>query len=145
MRPFFRRKWPLIGLLVAASGVAMATGCRNHSPEQRIAFVSEKIASKLDFNDQQKSLLKDITDEVQKDMKEARERKKAGAEEIKSMISGDVLNKARVKELLQQRQEFIDSKMDKYIDKVAALHATLNPEQKKEILEKLEKFQGHWE
>jgi len=50
-----------------------------------------------------------------------------------------------VKELLKQRQEFIDSKTDKYIDKVAALHATLTPEQKKEILEKIEKFQNHWD
>lgn len=145
MRPFYRRKLPIIGMILAAGGIALASGCRHHTPEQRVAYVSEKIASKLDFNDQQKALLKDITDEVAKDMKEARERKKASAEEIKSMISGDVLNKTRVKELMKERQAFIDSKMDKYIDKVAALHATLTAEQKKEILEKIEKFQNHWD
>lgn len=145
MRPFYRRKLPIIGLLLAAGGLALASGCRHHTPEQRVAFVSEKIASKLDFDDHQKALLKEITDEIAKDMKEGRERRKANAGEIKAMLAGDVLNKTRVKELLKERQAFIDSKMDKYIDKVAALHATLKTEQKKELLEKIDRFESHWD
>lgn len=103
-------------------------------------MISEKIASKLDFNDQQKALLADITNELKKDFADEKALRNAKQEEFKSMLLADELDRAKIKNLIKERQARIDSKVDKYLDKVAALHKTLTPEQKKEILEKVEKF-----
>lgn len=141
MRHGYRRKWPrVLGILLAIGGVGMiAAGC-HRSPEERMTAISEKIADKLDFNDQQKALLNDITSELKKDFADEKSLRDAKKEEFKSMLLADDLDKAKIKNLIKERQARMDSKIDKYLDKVAALHKTLTPEQKKEILEKVEKF-----
>lgn len=141
MRHGYRRKWPrVLGVLLAAGGIGMiAAGC-NRTPEEKMTMISEKIASKLDFNDQQKALLADITNELKKDFADEKALRNAKQEEFKSMLLADELDRAKIKNLIKERQARIDSKVDKYLDKVAALHKTLTPEQKKEILEKVEKF-----
>lgn len=141
MRHAHRRKWPrILGFLFAIGSIGvLATGC-NRSPEEKMTAISEKIADKLDFNDQQKVLLGDITNELKKDFAEEKSLRLAKKEEFKNMLLADDLDKARIKGLIKERQARMDSKIDKYLDKVAALHKTLTPEQKKEILEKAEKF-----
>ncbi|WP_413288432.1 Spy/CpxP family protein refolding chaperone [Bdellovibrio sp. HCB337] len=141
MRHTHRRKWPrILGMLLALGGIGViAAGC-NRSPEEKMTAISEKIADKLDFNDQQKGLLGDITNELKKDFAEEKSIRNAKKEEFKNMLLSDDLDKTKIKTLIKERQARMDSKVDKYLDKVAALHKTLTPEQKKEILDKVEKF-----
>lgn len=138
------RKWPRVLGVVFAIGALGLTGCHK-SPEERMTAISEKIADKLDFNEQQKALLNDITSELKKDFQEEKSIRHGMKDEVKAMILADNLDKAKIKELIKARQERINSKVDKYLDKVAALHKTLTPEQKKEIIDKMEKFHQRWE
>jgi Spy/CpxP family protein refolding chaperone len=145
MRQSFRSKWPkALGIILTVGGLSLLAGCHK-SPEERITKISEKIADKLDFNEQQKVLLSDITTELKKDFAEEKAYKQSMQGEFKSMLLATDLDKAKIKETIKARQSRMDSKMDKYLDKVAALHKTLTPEQKNEILEKLEKLQNHWD
>lgn len=136
------RKWPRVFAMVLAVGSLgfLAAGC-HRSPEEKMTAISEKIADKLDFNEQQKALLADIVAEMKKDFAEHKAQRASTRGDIKSMILSDDLDKAKVKEMIKARQERMDSKIDKYLDRVAALHKTLTPEQKAELIEKLEKLQ----
>lgn len=141
----YRRRWPkVLGILFAIGSVGFLAGCHK-SPEERMTAISEKIADKLDFNAQQKALLTDITSELKKDFTEEKNLRKSMKDDFKSMILADDLDKAKLKEHIKARQERMNSKIDKYLDKVAALHKTLTPEQKKELIDKIEKFQHRWE
>lgn len=144
-RPHFRRGFRALGILLAIGGIGMmASGC-HRSPEEKMTAISETIAYKLDFNDQQKALLADIVGEMKKDFAEEKALRQSMKGDLKSMILADDIDKEKVKTLIKERQARMDSKVDKYLDKVAALHKTLTPEQKKEIVEKIEKMQRHWE
>ncbi|WII70847.1 Spy/CpxP family protein refolding chaperone [Bdellovibrio sp. 22V] len=139
------RKWPkVLGILLAIGSVGFLSGCHK-SPEERISAISEKIADKLDFNEQQKALLGDITSEMKKDFAEEKNVRKGMKDTVKGLILADDLDKSRIKELIKARQARFDAKVDKYLDKVAALHKTLTPEQKKEMIDKIEKFHARWE
>jgi Spy/CpxP family protein refolding chaperone len=144
-RPHFRRGFKALGILLAIGGIGvMAAGC-HRSPEEKMTAISEKIADKLDFNDQQKALLADIIGEMKKDFAEEKALRQSMKGDFKTMILSDDLDKSKIKSLIKERQARMDSKVDKYLDKVAALHKTLTPEQKKEIIDKIEKVHRHWE
>jgi len=139
------RGFRALGILLTLGGIGlMASGCYR-SPEERMTAISEKIADKLDFNDQQKAMLNDIVAEMKKDFAEEKAVRQSMKGEFKNMLLSDELDKAKIKGLIKERQARMEPKFDKYIDKIAALHKTLTPEQKKEMIEKIEKFQSHWE
>ncbi len=143
---YYRRsKLRKVGALLAIIvGGGLMMGC-HRSPEDRIEHISSRIASKLDFNEQQKGLLKEITEEMKKDFAEEKSIRMGKFSEAKNLLLADALDTVKVKSLIKERQARMDQKVDKYLDKVSALHRTLTPEQKKEIIEKAEKFQKHFE
>jgi len=131
-------------LAVSLGSVAGLSGCRHgRSPEERVQYMAEKLSDKLDFNAEQKALLAEITKELQADWAQEKQRRDAVRAEAEKMILSDSLDTARVKELIKERQSRMDSKIDKYLEKVAALHKTMNPEQKKELVELINKFHRH--
>ncbi|KHD89204.1 MAG: hypothetical protein OM95_05160 [Bdellovibrio sp. ArHS] len=145
MKMGIKRKWPrVLGVALAFAGLGLMTGC-HRSPEERINAVSEKIADKFDFNEQQKVLLKDITNELKKDFAEEKATRQSLYGDLKAMLLADELDKGKIKEVLQARQARMDARVDKYLDKVAVLHKSLTAEQKKELVEKIEKFHKKWE
>lgn len=107
--------------------------------------MSSRIAKKLDFNDQQKSLVKEITDEMKKDFVDEKKYRESLKVEIQKLIEAPELDQVRVKTLIKEKQARMDGRVDKYVGKVSELHRTLTDEQKKEILEKLEKFSERFE
>ena len=90
-------------------------------------------------------VVKSITDEIKKDFSEEKKNRLAVREEIKKQILAPDLDQEKVKTLIKERQLRMNSKVDKYVEKVAALHKTLTTEQKKEILETMDKMSRHFE
>lgn len=116
----FRRGFRILGLLMAVGGAGfLAAGC-HRSPEERMSMVSEKIADRLEFNDQQKALLNDIVADMKKDFAEAKARRESMKGEFTAMLMAQDLDKAKIKGLIKERQERMDVLSDKYIDKIAA-------------------------
>jgi Spy/CpxP family protein refolding chaperone len=138
-----RRGRKVAALLLAVIGTGSLMAC-HRSPEERVEHIGNRIASKLDFNEQQKALLQDITSEIKNDMKEMKASREGKFSEIEALLMAPTLDKAKIKAHIRERQELQASKVDKYLEKVAALHATLSPEQKKEMLQKIQSFKGHW-
>jgi Spy/CpxP family protein refolding chaperone len=129
---------------VLAGGLGL-TACRHGSPEARVDHISDKIADKLEFNESQKSILAEIKAEVKTDMESEKQYRLALKDEIEKMILSPDLDQARLKDLFNQRHQRLETKADKYIAKVAALHKTLTSEQRQTIIEKINKFAKHIE
>lgn len=134
-----------IGLVFAIATIGAIVGCKHAPPEAKIEKISEKIASKLDFTEEQKALLAKITDDLKKDFAEERSLHQKNFGEIDQLLAADTLNTARIKELYLERQARMNSKLDVYLEKIAALHKSLTAKQKEEIKEKMDKFKDHWE
>lgn len=137
------RRKRMLGIAVALIGMGALTACHSRSPESRVDHVASKVASKLDFTSEQKALLDDIAAEIKKDMQAEKEVRLSMKSEFKSWINSSELDKAKVKETIKSKVDRFENRVDKYLDKVAALHKTLNPEQKAELLAFLDKFGRH--
>lgn len=137
-RGFKKRR--MLGIAIALIGVGALSACHSRSPEARIDHVASKVANKLDFTAEQKVLLDDIAVEIKKDFQSEKEVRLSMRNEFKSWISSAELDKAKVKETIKSKMDRMEGRVDKYLDKVAALHKTLNAEQKEELLAFLDKF-----
>lgn len=141
-----RKFFKVVALMATVFGIAaFASGCRHSSPEARVDHISDRIASKLDFNDDQKRLLKDITADIKADMAANKAKRDSFQNEMQAMIRSNELDQIRLKQLLNERHEQMSAKADSYIAKVATLHKTLSAAQKEELIEFLEKFHKRWE
>lgn len=137
-RRFKQRR--MIGIAIALIGMGALTACHSHSPEAKIDHVASKVASKLDFSPEQKVLLDEIASEIKKDIQSEKEVRLSMRNEFRSWISASELDKTKVKETIKSKMDRMEGRVDKYLDKVAALHKTLNAEQKEELLGFLDKF-----
>lgn len=135
-----RNKKRFMAVAIALIGIGALSACHSRTPEARVDHVASKVASKLDFTAEQKTLLDDIANELKKDMADEKQNRLSMKEEVRSWIAGSELDKSKVKGAIKSKMERIDSKVDKYLDKVAALHKTLNAEQKQELLAFMDKF-----
>ena len=133
-------KFAALVAVLAGSGVMM--GCHK-SPEERVEKISSRIASKLDFNEQQKALLKEITDELKQDVTQNQQLRRSRFSEIESIVMSTDIDQTKIKEFAKGHQNHMEAMTDKYIPKIAALHKTLSPEQKTKIVEKMQYFQQH--
>lgn len=137
----FAKATAMVAVLVAGG---LMTGCKR-SPDEKIEKIGSKISSYLDFSEQQDQILKEITAELKTDFATERAYRKSMATEVETLLMAENLDTSRVKQIIEERNARMNQKVDKYLTKVAALHKTLTPEQKKEILEKLQKLQKYME
>lgn len=137
-RGFKKRR--MAGIVIALIGIGALSACHSRTPEARIDHVASKVASKLDFTADQKVLLDDIAAEIKKDFQSEKEVRLSMRNEFKSWIASSELDKAKVKETIKSKIDRMESRVDKYLDKVAVLHKTLNAEQKEELIGFLDKF-----
>ena len=103
----------ILGAFTVIISLGLLAGCHHSSPEDKIQKVSERIASKLDFNDQQKNILNDITSDLKKDFKEEKNIRLSHQDDIKKLILADTLDKDKIKVLIKERQERMNAKIDK--------------------------------
>ncbi|MBL7558140.1 MAG: Spy/CpxP family protein refolding chaperone [Bdellovibrionaceae bacterium] len=137
-RGFKKRR--MVGVAIALIGMGALSACHSRTPEARIDHVASKVASKLDFTAEQKILLDDIAAEIKKDFQSEKEVRLSMRNEFKTWITSSELDKAKVKETIKSKMDRMEGRVDKYLDKVAALHKTLNAEQKEELIGFLDKF-----
>jgi hypothetical protein len=117
-------------------------GCSSRSPDEKMSWMSEKISNKLDLNEDQELKLKDL-------MAAFKEQKKAHADEegksqLKTMVLSEKLNHDALKGLFAKKQAKMNDSFEAVYPKLEAFHASLNPEQKKEVVEFFEKMSKKW-
>ena len=129
----------LIGLLI--SGLLMFNGCRRHGPGKGAEFAVDYMTEVLDLTPDQQELLDQYKDEILAKAMQMRADKQEMHAVIKTQLGNETIDKAQVKQLYITHRDKMDEMADLIIDRVAAFHQTLTPEQRTKLIEKLEDFE----
>lgn len=111
-------------------------------PERKAAFINGRISSKLDFNDEQEAKLKGVSDEVVALVKEFKALRDRDHDALVALVKEPELDQAKVLAAVKERREKIEARTPAIVAKLAALHKTLTPEQREEIVEMIEDHRG---
>lgn len=136
-----KRTWIIGGILVALLGTgAMAAKWHNHTPEERAAWATERVADRLDLNDTQKAAFKSVAD-VYAEMRGTRpEFMMDLSSKLKELSKDETLTVEEVNVLRDQIKAEFDKRANAIIPQFVDFYNTLNAEQRDMVTAKLEKM-----
>lgn len=153
MKPWIRKT--LFGLAGATLLVGGLTACGSRGHHERGAMSEERvvemrgkaierITSKLDLNDAQQQKLGVLADELIVQRKAMRGDSADPRAEMKALVAGDKFDRTRAQALLEQKTQVVQAGGPKVIAALADFYDSLNPEQQKQVRERLEKRHRWW-
>jgi Spy/CpxP family protein refolding chaperone len=150
MKPWIRRS--LLGVFGVTFALGALTACGHHSghhgwnasAEDQAKFrghVLERVASKLDLNEDPKKRLATLADKLQ----EQRAALRGGAAgdpraEMQKLVAGDKFDRARAQTLVTEKTAAINTKSPEVIAAMGDFYDSLNPQQQAKVREFM---QGH--
>lgn len=133
----------LVGLVVA--GVALG-GCLKHrDPAARAEKIVKRISKELDLSDAQKTKLVAVKDEFLSARKEFQKERTEMFDSLVAQLGGSELDPAALRKLTDKHRDIVDRATPKVVSKLVEFHASLNAEQKKTLVAKIEAFRKHSE
>jgi periplasmic protein CpxP/Spy len=150
MKPWIKRT--LIGVFSASMLIGGLTACsRGHHGDWSAEHVGEvrgkvvdKISSALVLNEAQKQKLTVLADEIIASRTAFRGKDADPRADIKAMMAGDKFDRTRAQALLDQKTQVVQGNGPKMIAALADFYDSLNPEQQKQVREKMEQHHGWW-
>ncbi|MBA4262793.1 MAG: hypothetical protein C0443_12450 [Comamonadaceae bacterium] len=143
----------LIGLAAATVVLGGLTACGSRGDhargwsEERITEVRgkaiEKIESRLELNAEQKAKLGVLADEMIASRKALRGSSDPRTD-IQALIAGDKFDRAKAQALLDQKTQVLQGSGPKMLSAFGDFYDSLNPEQQKQVRERLEKRRHGW-
>ena len=150
MKPWIKKS--LIGLasVTVLLGGLTACGSRGHHGEgwsaERVSEVRgkvvDKISGKLDLDEAQKQKLATLADQIIASRTAFRGDSADPRSEFKALIAGEKFDRSAAQALLDQKTQAIQGNAPQTINALADFYDSLNPEQQKQVRERLEK-RGH--
>jgi Spy/CpxP family protein refolding chaperone len=129
-----------VGLAILAAVLGASACHRHHTPAERAEWMTGKVAKRLNLDDQQKTKLAAVKDEVLAARAESQKEHRAIMEEVIAQVQSDRLDQAKLAQLIEQYQAGRTRMMQRVLPKVAEWHATLRPEQKAEAVEHIRRW-----
>jgi periplasmic protein CpxP/Spy len=121
---------------------------RGHGP---FGFMSERIIKELNLNEQQKTEVNKIRDEVKAKRDANRQKRQEMAQEMENMFRGETFDKQKALDFAKQREANREEMRSFMVDEMAKFHSILTPEQRnkaadlmKEKREKRGKNKDKW-
>lgn len=153
MKPWIKKT--LIGVFGATILVGGLTACghrgdRERGPmsEERVVEmrgkVIERVSDKLELDEAQKQKLGVLADELIAQRKAMRGDSADPRSEMKALIAGEKFDRSRAEALLTQKTQVVQAGGPKVIGALADFYDSLNPEQQKQVRDKLDKRHGWW-
>ena len=124
---------------------AFAAKWRDHSPEERAAWATQRIAERLDLDDAQKDALKKVTDRYVEMRGAQPEFMTMLSSQLKELSQDDSLTVDEVNQLRDQIKAEFDRRADAIIPDFVSFYNTLNDEQRDMVTARLERMSEHME
>jgi periplasmic protein CpxP/Spy len=150
MKPWIKRT--LIGLTTATVVLGGLTACGSRGDhargwsDERITEVRgkavDRISGKLDLNAEQKAKLGVLADEMIASRKAFRGESADPRTDLKALIAGDKFDRSKAQQMLDQKLQTAQGNGPKMLTAFGDFYDSLNPEQQKQVREKLER-RGH--
>jgi len=145
-------KRTLIGLTTATVVLGGLTACGSRGDhargwsEERVTEMRgkaiERISSKLELNAEQKQKLGVLADEMIASRKAFRGEGADPRADFKALVAGEKFDRAKAQSLLDQKTAAVQGSAPKVLTALADFYDSLNPEQQRQVREKLDK-RGH--
>ena len=140
-----KRILPLAAITALIISGILLTGCGPRrffcaTPEERAAMIVKEIACDLKLTKEQVEKVNTIKDEILVRTKGLRDEREAVHKEWMDLVNSDRLDKNRLTDFINKREEKIRALKPFFIDKIVEFHNILTPEQRIKLAEKLEKF-----
>ncbi len=116
-----------------------------HGHEQRAERMVERIAGKLDLNQEQIAKLDKLKEDLLSLRTEMRENRSQHKQELMALITAPTLDQDKVLNMLKEKTQAEEQRAPEMIAAIANFSDSLTVEQKQELAETLEKrFHGRW-
>ena len=132
-------------LFITVSSLFLVTGftaCRHGHQrgfdEFDIEAATNRIASRLDLSETQKTELKTITTEIAAKAKQMHTDRQTRHQELADLVRQDAINRADVDQKIADKLEKMKEMADFATDRLIAFHATLTPEQREKVAAHIE-------
>ncbi|MBK7547303.1 MAG: Spy/CpxP family protein refolding chaperone [Rhodoferax sp.] len=148
MKPWIKRTlFGIFGATLLVGGLsACSRGHHGQWSDQNVAEarvkVIEKVSSKLDLNEAQKQKLGVLADEIIASRTAFRGKEADPRVEIQALMAGNKFDRTRAQAMLEQKTQVVQGNGPKMITALADFYDSLNPEQQKQVREKLERRKG---
>ena len=141
-----KRTWIIGGVIAALLGTAaFAAKWRDHSPEERAAWATERIAERLELDDAQKDALKKVTDSYVEIRGAQPEFMTMLSGQLKELAQDESLTVEEVNQLRDQIKAEFDRRADAIVPEFVSFYNTLTDEQREMVLARLERMSEHME
>ena len=127
----------ILGLLVVVTIPLTLAGCRNKEMSSRRA--SELAPDRLGLSDEQSQKIAPIAEDLFAEKESLQEIRQTINDEILSQMKSETADAEKLEAVLTGSFVQLRAKLPKFANSFAKFHATLTPEQRVEIVEKMEK------
>jgi Spy/CpxP family protein refolding chaperone len=140
-----KRIIPIAAITVLIISGTILAGCGPQrffcaTPEERAAMIVKRIACDLKLTKEQVEKVNKIKDEILLRTKGLRDERETVHKEWMDLVRSDRLDKNRLTDFINKREEKIRALKPFFIDKMVEFHDLLTPEQRVKAAEKMEKF-----
>ena len=150
MKPWLKKTlFTVFGASIVLGGLTACGSRGDHArgwSEERVTEMRgkaiERISSKLELNAEQKQKLGVLADEMIASRKAFRGEGADPRADFKALVAGEKFDRAKAQSLLDQKTAAVQGNAPKVLTALADFYDSLNPEQQRQVREKLDK-RGH--
>ena len=130
------RKFLIVVLIAVTSSVVLA-GCRNKkmTPKRATEFATDR----LNLSEEQSQKIAPIAENLFAERESLQEIQKAVNDEILAQMKNKTADADKLKAVLIESLDQLRAKLPKFVGSFEKFHAALTPEQREEIVEKMER------
>ncbi len=132
----------LVGILTLG---LMTTGCNHRNPAKRADHMVNRISSKLDLNESQKTNLNVFKAEALADFQDGKQQRLAMFDEVQKQLTSGQVDPEKIKLLHQEHQKKMNALFEKWLYKLADFQKSLSPEQRQLAVKHLQEMREHFE
>jgi Spy/CpxP family protein refolding chaperone len=152
MKPWIKKSLIGFASVTVLLGGLTACGARGHHGEgwsaERVSEVRGKVVSKisgkLDLDEAQKQKLGALADQIIASRTAFRGESADPRADFKALIAGETFDRTAAQNLLDQKTQAIQGNAPQTINALADFYDSLNPEQQKQVREKLDTRGHRW-
>jgi len=142
-----KKKIIISAVVVCAAliGLAFASGPMGGWPrdmEEKVAYVTYRIAEKLELDESQKDVLDRIAKNIVAEHKEISGDREAFKTDLMETLGKEQVSPEELKALFETRKPVIDDVMQLASRHIAEFHSILTPEQRATLISEIEAHQG---
>jgi uncharacterized membrane protein len=135
-------------LFLIAIGLVVA-GCSKHrwstkTPEEKAQWITEKISSELDLDDNQYARLQQIKSDILTEYKNHGDFKQDLWQELDHQLATDSIDQQSMNETFAAKEKQFSAMRTVLVDKFAEFYAVLSAEQRAKLADKIEKVHNRW-